>query len=69
MARGNTTMASADFSRQLLSVHLTMFQYVRETSRGKTINFHPISPPYLHLAVRVIFGLRLVLQSYPSEYA
>ena len=60
MARVNTNMASADFSRLLLSVCLTLFQYVRETSRGKVINFHPISPPYLHLTVRVIFGLQLV---------
>jgi len=69
MARICTTMASADLSRQLLSVFLTLFPYVRETSRGKAINFHPISPPYLHLAVRVTFGLQLVWQSYPSEYA
>jgi hypothetical protein len=60
-----TTMVSADFSRQLLSMFHTLFPHVRETSRGKTINFHSIYPHHLHRNARVAFGLRFVLQPYP----
>ena len=59
------TMASADFSRQLLAMYHTPFQHVRETSRGKADNFHSMYPHNLHHNARVAFGFRLVWQTRP----
>jgi hypothetical protein len=44
-----------------------MFPHVCETSHGKTINLHSIYPHHLQYCVRVIFGLRFVLQAHPHS--
>lgn len=42
-----------------------MFPHVCEISHGKTINLRSIYPHHLQCRVRVIFGLRLVMQTRP----
>lgn len=43
----------------------TLFPFVRETSRGKTIHFHSMYPHHLRFHIRIAFGLRLVKQTHP----
>jgi len=46
----------------------TLFPHVCEISHGKTINLHPIYPHHLQCCVRVIFGLRFVMQARPHSF-
>lgn len=43
----------------------TLFPFVRETSRGKTIHFRSMYPHHLRFHIRIAFGLRLVKQTHP----
>ena len=43
----------------------TLFPHVREISHGKTIHFPSMYPHHLHWYVRVVIGLRFVLQAHP----
>ena len=45
-----------------------MFPHVCESSHGKTINLHSTYPHYLQCCVRVIFGLRFVMQARPRSF-
>lgn len=45
----------------------TLFPHVREISRGKTNNLHSMYPHHLHPNVRVVLGLRFVLQAHPHR--
>lgn len=60
-------MTSADFSRQaLLHASEKKHPHVRETSRGKINNLHPIYLHHLLCRIRVAFGLRFVVQTRPT---
>lgn len=60
-------MTSADFSRQALrrASEKKEHPHVRETSRGKINNLHPIYLHHLLRNVRVALGLCFVLQTRP----
>ena len=64
-------MTSADFSQLTFfdRASYLMFPHVCETSRGKVNNFHSMYPQHLHFVVRVVFGLRFVLQAHPNDCA
>lgn len=60
-------MSSADLSRQLLAILPKKKRtHIRETSRGKIKNLHPIYLHHLLCRIRVALGLRFALQTHPT---